>query len=500
MMRMDYMVFNSNGDRPAGRWLIIAVAVLVLCSCRGLDSQMAGVEQPPSIHRTILDQQAASPAQRIAQVSHDTHLTASEHASATSSLSDRAAEVSAPAPPSQQTPIVPVGHTVPIPQAVLPADAPALVESTNRVPQAMVQVSRSGPTAYAPPYVLADPQTCSPSYAQPYGPLANGCQAQPWCPGGVPCGPWRPPGLTCPWPDDEYLCDGGDALPSVRVRQDWSLDGLEMEDTVVHYDTIDGDTHVEPSNRVCLYAPRFASVRKVYGIAQYDYLDRIARVDQPVPIEGLGDVQIATTSVQPVRPGLNLGAAAASGIRERTPPIGLDNRQGLVATQGSLLPYEDYTDLQRAMLDNSEKARLAELIQAAMVWSHDTAVQVLIDNIATHEDVSLAGTQSVYLYSLEGKPRLRVCKLASRTEARPGETVEFTLQFENVGDQVIGNVTVVDNLTTRLEYVEDSQTCSLEASFSSAINQGESATLRWEITPPMKVGEGGVIRFTCRVR
>lgn len=284
------------------------------------------------------------------------------------------------------------------------------------------------------------------------------------------------------------------------MNKDWSVDGLGLEDTVVHYDTLEGDTYVEPSNRVCLYAPRFASVRKVYGILEHDYLDTLARVEQPIPVEGMGDVQIATTSVQPVQPGLNLGTASASGIRERQPPTGLENRQGLVGTHGSVIPYEDFTDIRRTMLDNSQKARLAELIQAAAVWNSDAAVQVVIDNIATHEDVSVATAQELHIYSLEGKPRLQVCKMASRKEARPGETVEFTLQFENVGDQVIGNVTVIDNLTTRLEYVEGSQSCSLKANFTSSENQGESLTLRWEITEPMKVSEGGVIRFTCRVR
>ena len=69
-----------------------------------------------------------------------------------------------------------------------------------------------------------------------------------------------------------------------------------------------------------------------------------------------------------------------------------------------------------------------------------------------------------------------------------------------MGDQVIGNVTVIDNLTTRLEYVEGSQSSTLHANFSVSDNQGDSLTLRWEILEPMKVGEGGVIRFQCRVR
>ena len=47
-------------------------------------------------------------------------------------------------------------------------------------------------------------------------------------------------------------------------------------------------------------------------------------------------------------------------------------------------------------------------------------------------------------------PRLRLIKLASTGNALPGEEVEFTLRFDNIGDQVIGNVTIVDNLTTRL--------------------------------------------------
>lgn len=326
------------------------------------------------------------------------------------------------------------------------------------------------------------------------------CLPQPACPCGIHCGPWTPPGLPCPWPEDEYLCDGGDQLPAVRVRSDWSVTGLELEDTVVHYDTLDGQTRVEPSNRVCIYAPRFAAVRKVYGIAQHEYHEGVGRVEQPIPVEGFSDVQIATTAVQPVQPLLNLGTHSASAFHERRPPAAVENSQGLVGTHGGLLPFEDFSIIRRGMMDNSEKARLAERMEAAVAWSHDLALQVLIDNIATHEDVGLAGAQSLHIFELKGKSRLQVCKIASRKEARPGETVEFTIRFDNVGDQTIGNVTVIDNLTTRLEYVEGSESCSLPANFSVAENQGDSLMLRWEVVDPLPVGQGGVIRFQCRVR
>jgi uncharacterized repeat protein (TIGR01451 family) len=151
-------------------------------------------------------------------------------------------------------------------------------------------------------------------------------------------------------------------------------------------------------------------------------------------------------------------------------------------------------------MDASEKARLSERVAAAVAWSHDTALQVTIDNVALKEDMNATEAQSVHIYSLEGKPRLQICKIASRREARPGETVEFTIRFDNLGDQVVGNVTVIDSLTTRLEYVEGSQSCTLQANFDVSDNEGDSLKLRWEIVEPLKVGQGGVIRFQCRVR
>ncbi len=507
------MLSVSRADHSWGRWLLVAVAALLLTACHGPETQFAGNGQPAVVSSLALAPESTVPANGVPANGVPANgvpanLSLSDH---TNSLPKSPRPILDPqvaltqhttiappnapgAAPSHATP--PAAH----PSTAIPASVTAVTSMPNAAMPAQVQSVVQVTPGYALPSGSACPQ---PYYPQPCGPQPCGPDQtgpEPWCPNGVPCSGWRPPGLPCPWPDDEYLCDGGDKIPSVRVRQDWSVDGLELEDTIVHFDTLNGETHVEPSNRVCVYAPRFASVRKVYGILQHDHLDRIAKVDQPIPVEGLGDVQIATTSIQPVQPVLSYGASTASGIRENTPPIGLDNREGLVGLQGNELPYEDTTNLQRKMLTNSEKARLADLLQAASVWAHDTAVQVVIDNIAAHEDIGVSAAESVHIYSLEGKSRLRVCKLASTKEARPGETVEFTLQFENIGDQTIGNVTVIDNLTTRLEYVESSQTSSLHANFSSADNQGESLTLRWEIVEPMKVGEGGVIRFTCRVR
>jgi hypothetical protein len=59
---------------------------------------------------------------------------------------------------------------------------------------------------------------------------------------------------------------------------------------------------------------------------------------------------------------------------------------------------------------------------------------------------------------------------------------------------------LVDNLTTRLEYVPGSAQASVKAAFAVEPNEGESLVLRWEIDDPLDPGEGGIVRFRCRVR
>ena len=76
----------------------------------------------------------------------------------------------------------------------------------------------------------------------------------------------------------------------------------------------------------------------------------------------------------------------------------------------------------------------------------------------------------------------------------------FTQVTNQVGDEVIGNVTLIDNLTPRLEYVPESAECSLSGDFFSQVNEGSSLVLRWEIHDPLQPGDGGIIRFRCKVR
>jgi hypothetical protein len=61
-------------------------------------------------------------------------------------------------------------------------------------------------------------------------------------------------------------------------------------------------------------------------------------------------------------------------------------------------------------------------------------------------------------------------------------------------------VTIVDNLSARLEYVPDSAKSTLETDFFTEANESGSLVLRWEIHDPLEPGDGGVLQFKCMVR
>lgn len=312
--------------------------------------------------------------------------------------------------------------------------------------------------------------------------------------------PWAPDGLARPWPQDEYLWNGCDRNGDARARRDFTVVGLDPQDTIAHYDTLDGKTETTPANCVPIYAPRFASVRKVINPVLYEGQDMVRGVEKPTKLNLHNETRIATTAVQPLQPKTDVGLDPAIAFRDRTKGIGLERTQPLAqATQG-FLPYEDFRTIKFGVYEAGEKARLAKHALAANTWQANQAVQVVIDGQMLVEAKGTSRPEELHVYDLLGKPRLRIVKVASTSEAQVGDEIDFTLRFDNVGDQTIGNVTIIDHLVTRLEYVEGSQQCSVGAEFKTEASDGESLILRWEVSEPLKVGEGGIIRFKCRVR
>jgi uncharacterized repeat protein (TIGR01451 family) len=316
-----------------------------------------------------------------------------------------------------------------------------------------------------------------------------------------PAYPWAPPGLPRPWPADEWVLDGGDRARQVNVAQDWSVHGLDEEDTVVHFDTLDGDLIIQPSNRVAIYAPRFAAVRRVDGIVQNEYTFGTLSNHHVQELERQRGTNMDLGLTQQLQPQRHLAMSTPNGFRERLPERTVDNVQNAAGTDYIFKSYEDFLIMRRGVFDNNEKPRLSQRILAAESWASPQGVQVVLDGKLPTEFANERTTGEQFIYQMPtGKKRLRVVKVASQQQAESGDILEFTIRFDNTGDQTIGNVTVLDNLTPRLEYIPDSQSCSVNGNFMTQKNDGRSLLLRWEITDPLKVGEGGIIRFKCRVR
>jgi uncharacterized repeat protein (TIGR01451 family) len=109
--------------------------------------------------------------------------------------------------------------------------------------------------------------------------------------------------------------------------------------------------------------------------------------------------------------------------------------------------------------------------------------------------------------------QLKLLKLGDHETARSDDVIRFTLRFDNVGQRPLTAVRIIDNLSPRLEYVEDSATLGFsdETEETPAAearggritvddNEQGSVVLVFELDEPLPGGVGGVITFQARVR
>ncbi|MCC7475083.1 MAG: hypothetical protein IT425_06780, partial [Pirellulales bacterium] len=241
-----------------------------------------------------------------------------------------------------------------------------------------------------------------------------------------------------PGPSDEYLCDGGDFVTPAGVRADWNVMGLEQEDTVGHYDTMDGRVMVTPSNRVCVYAPKFAAVRRVVQPLAHE---------QPVFINETREdrsLAKATKALPPIAQvqrhavSINLGQQPPSLFRQRQQAGGMENLQATMDAFTSLAAYADFSVIRTGEVSDAEKALVEKSRQAALAWMGDQAPQIVFGVKQAHAAVGVRQPGIVYQTDGPDHPEMRLIKLASTNHAAPGEEIEFTLRYDNTGDQEIG--------------------------------------------------------------
>ena len=300
---------------------------------------------------------------------------------------------------------------------------------------------------------------------------------------------------------DEYLFDGGDRAYPVHYDGDQMV-GIETEDTVAEYRDHHGDRKVKASNRVAVYSPRFAAVRTFTGLSEGVNVQRpISNVDQ---IQGAamrqkigGKTGVQRDRVQGVRM-----RSRASGILSQTTRRDVSAAKAISQHVKLINLFEGTQFLHDGKFRSSEMAQLHRGMNAAAIWTRELN-PVLMANLSAAQEVYAQFKVAELVGIEEGhkKPgRLRLVKLADKEVAKPGDVITFTVRFDNLGDRELQHVRLIDNLTPRLEYVDDSATSDLPGSINVDDNGEGSHILRFELDNPLAGNSGGVISFQAKLR
>ncbi|GHT35935.1 hypothetical protein FACS189427_06440 [Planctomycetales bacterium] len=301
---------------------------------------------------------------------------------------------------------------------------------------------------------------------------------------------------------NEYLFDGGDNNAAVKVDDDWNVKNLDTKDTVVHFDTIDGRVLVEPSNRIEIYAPRFGSVRKTEGIINNVQITALSGANTQAALSASNTAEKIGRTEQNTQTGYARVQNQLGGVASRSAG---GETSGDLRTLGysnyeSVMYYSNF--LRQQHVSANELLELAKGSVNARAWQGIEGVKIQVNLLAPAEASTIDGAESIFQIKADDSKtsKIRLIKIADKKTAQPGDIIQFTLRFDNIGNQPIGNVTVLDNLTTRLEFLSGTAKSSVASGFTVEPNDSGSFVLRFEITDPLLPNQFGVVQFQCRVR
>jgi uncharacterized repeat protein (TIGR01451 family) len=360
---------------------------------------------------------------------------------------------------------------------------------------------RPAPPAYAPPVFnppagpIRQASPVSFSYSQPR--LAISTTGQP-VDGSADLSLLGKPYEQFP---DEYLLDGGDRDHPVHYQGQYR-DGLETEDTISEYIDHTGQPHMKATNRVAIYAPRFASVRAVTTPSGDTAVGRLAGMHETSRDSGVSNRVGPQRHTDSQRLGGVRVRSRASGVNTREWQSGTVNVAALKSHSKLLNTYEELSYFLRGEILHANEARLAAGIEAAVAWTRDENPRLIAQLGSLHEvTTKFRLAEIVGVEDPRKEPgRLEIVKVANRSTAKPGDIVTFAIRYENKGEREVTDVRIVDNLTPRLEYIEDSATSDREGDIVVQDNDEGSVVLTFKLDKPLKEKTSGVVTFQCRVR
>src|SRR5271165_1345933 len=316
------------------------------------------------------------------------------------------------------------------------------------------------------------------------------------------CGTLPPAGR--PWlPRDEYLCDGGDQGAPAGIGEGGNLKGIDPRDAVMRFDVGLNDRRaprVLPTNRVCVYAPRFAEVRirtgtneavEVHGATLNRSLDKFALTESRSYSRRLVQNQAAELARERSRAQAMAGRiSAGEDSNMRGPDVYHNVQQVKVDSQ------QQPVQLTRTRL---KPALIKEKIRLDGIKSVESTVMTgLVEGpgqtVMSWQPHEMKGVETLQ------RPGMAVIKRVSTAEAEPGDTLTFTITYRNMGNTTIRAASVVDSLLPRLEYLKGSARGPKGTVFSSAENRVGSSELKWELPGVIPPGASGEVSFQAVVR
>jgi len=363
----------------------------------------------------------------------------------------------------------------------------------QRVPEAAIERIAGGPRE-----IYDTPMGCPPDGCPPQGGQFENCP-----PGRCPPG-CRQDGLPCPACDgmgeDEYLCDGGDRDYPIHYEAG-QMAGLDTEDAAVEYRDSTGKLRVLPTNKVCIYSPRFSAITAINEPNENQTFGQLA--GSKGAIKGGDIVRQQALADHHQRDRLSRFDRRKRGSELFNPTL-RDELHNAVAPEihdQTIIVYNDFTYIRTGIMVREEEARLKLGIQGALDW---TRVQNPVIaghlNAASKIESSFRGMEMTGREPPSKPGILKICKLADRRVAKQGDIVTFTIRYDNLGDLPVSNVNITDNLTPRMEYIPDSATCDRAGKLIAEDNFEGSLILKWVLDEPVLGHTGGTISFKARVR
>ena len=299
---------------------------------------------------------------------------------------------------------------------------------------------------------------------------------------------------------DEYLFDGGDRAYPI-TRNPYQFAGLETEDTIAQFDDDDGRTKIKKTNRVAIYAPRFGSVVMVSGPNSDTLVDKIHGHVVAQGGVNLRNRTVTSMQAQNLDTGRMQTRMRANGVGTDISTDSLNRGQGRAVGINVMNTHQSQSRLQNGQFEDSLRLTQIQGMQFAELWTREQN-PVIEGHASSLSQSKTVQVQADYTGVEDNGKRgdLLIRKTADMGVAAIDDIVTFTITYENRGDRPLTKVSIIDNLTPRLEYIAESATTDRPGKVEAEDNGEGSVVLRFILDEALPGRTKGSVTFQARVR